>query len=186
MRDLRRMHAEKFPPITPMDANMRADSGAPRRPSASRRLSRSTVERLRAFLILSFALLGLSSCSMWAGRQQTCAPIALRDGKQVTLTRAEFAQIAPELSVYLAERGLNLVSDITGAERLVTIAYEPNPAKPGTGTLHVIDLASNTFRPIVGTRSEPYDLSISASNDGAVNRAQVGFPLPDQPENKLH
>lgn len=118
-----------------------------------------------AFMAVAIAGCGTPSAASAAGR--TVVPVAWIDGKHVVLSPTEIARIRPELAPLVEQRGLELVSDISSADYLVTIRYEPNPLTTEPAAVQIVSLTENRLRVQRGGTISEMDGTIDASRSAA-------------------
>jgi len=110
---------------------------------------------------LLLVVVAFSGCASSHSKPVRCAAVALIDGREMALNRTDYVSVEPKLSVYLADRGMVLVSDLTSADRLATITFEPDPADPRRVNVLVLDIRENHLNPRIAARGrakENYDL----------------------------
>jgi hypothetical protein len=117
---------------------------------------------------LALAAMTIVGCATTpAAGDRAAVPVAWIDGKHVVLSPTEIARIRPDLVPLLEQRGLVLVSDLSSADLLVTIRYEPNPAVAESTAVHIVSLSENRLRSQRAMGQNEMDNSMDASRSAA-------------------
>lgn len=124
-----------------------------------------------ALAVVAVAIAGCSTPSTTSRGGRTVVPVAWIDGKHVVLSPTEIARIRPDLAPLVEQRGLELVSDLSSADFLVTIRYEPNPLTTEPAAVQIVSVAENRLRSQRGGTMSEMDGSVDASRPAA-----SGFP----------
>lgn len=127
--------------------------------------------RLAQLVVIALAGLAFSGCtaaSSSAGAN-SAVPVAWIDGKHVVLSPTEIARIRPSLAPLMEKRGLVLVTDLTSADYLITIRYEPDPAVAENTTIHIVSLSENRLRSLRAMGTSSMDNAMDASRPAAAS-----------------
>lgn len=120
-----------------------------------------------ALAVVAVAIAGCSTPSTASRGGRTVVPVAWIDGKHVVLSPTEIARIRPDLAPLMEQRGLELVSEISSADFLVTIRYEPNPLATEPAAVQVVSLTENRLRAQRRTTLNDMEGSVDASRSAA-------------------
>ena len=125
--------------------------------------------RLAQLALIALASVAFSGCATSASSAgaKSAVPVAWVDGKHVVLSPTEIARIRPSLAPLMEKRGLVLVTDLTSADYLITIRYEPDPAVAENTAIHIVSLSENRLRSLRAMGSGSMDNSMDASRPAA-------------------
>lgn len=131
------------------------------------------------------AILIASGCVGPVREPETCGVLLVRDGKHVIPSEVEFGKMEKKLRLFLADHGLSLVRDLSRAQKVATVAYLPDPLKPGEGELVVRDISANSYTANRGAGRSRDVSDVNASRDASTIGSALGHTtlreFPDPP-----
>ncbi len=136
-------------------------------------------------ITLLAVILIASGCVGRVGKSETCGVLLVRDGKHVIPSEVEYGKMETKLGLFLADHGLSLVRDLSRAQKVATVAYVPDPLKPGEGELVVRNISTNSYTPNRGAGRSREVSDVNASRDASTIGSALGHTtlreFPDPP-----